>query len=416
MTLMNGSRLARREPEELSMFLSLAIASLFLLLAGLWPFGPYQLTLMIARKLHPFPPLAARTTANTASIETFAICLCVYNERAVIREKIKDLLRLRAADNGNLQILVYVDCSDDGTAEVLENYRDQIGLVISQRRQGKTFGMNLLISRTTADIVMFTDANVLIQPDATTVLRRYFADSKIGCVCSDLTYLNPDDSATARIGARYWRMNEWSKSLETDTGSVIGADGSLFAIRRALHRPVPNGLFDDIYVSLGVLLQGRRVVRAPELRAFETHATEAGDEFRRKVRIACECMHVHFILWPELRRLDAWNVYKYIGHRLLRWIGAYLLGLAALFAMAAIWTIAGPFWAIGMPLAMAFGVWMSVLTGIGPGLILWNILLAFAGNAVGVWRALRGQRSVTWNAPASARRRALITPPGRDSV
>ena len=134
--------------------------------------------------------------------------------------------------------------------------------------------------------------------DGTSLIRS------IGCVCSDLTYINPNDSATARIGAGYWRINEWSKSLETDTGSVIGADGSLFAIRRSLHRPVPKGLFDDIYVSLSVLLQGRRVVRAPDLKAFETHTTNAEDEFRRKVRIACECMHVHFTLWPELRRLD----------------------------------------------------------------------------------------------------------------
>ena len=197
---------------------------------------------------------------------------------------------------------------------------------------------------------------------------------------------------------------------------MIGADGSLFAIRRALHRSVPNGLFDDIYVSLGVLLQGRRVVRAPGLKAFETHTTEANDEFRRKIRIACECMHVHFTLWPELRRLDAWNVYKYIGHRLMRWIGGYLLLLSALLAIAAIWTIAGPFWAIGLPLAMSFGIWVSVLAGTGAGLKLWNIWLAFAGNAVGVWRAFRGQRSVTWNAPASARRGALITPTNRGSA
>jgi hypothetical protein len=33
---------------------------------------------------------------------------------------------------------------------------------------------------------------------------------------------------------------------------------------------VPNGLIDDIFVSLGILLAGYRVVRAPELRAFET--------------------------------------------------------------------------------------------------------------------------------------------------
>jgi glycosyltransferase involved in cell wall biosynthesis len=396
------------------MFLSIAIASLLALLAGLWPFGPYQLTLMVARRLHRFPPLAARATANTKGLtETFAICLCVYNEREVIREKVEDLLRLRAAAAGDIQILVYVDCSDDGTTEILKAYDGQIDLVVSPGRRGKTFGMNLLVGRTTASIVMFTDANVLIQPDAIAVLRRYFADPSIGCVCSDLTYINPGDSATAQIGAGYWRMNEWSKSLETATGSVIGADGSLFAVRRALHRPVPKGLFDDIFVSLSVLLQGRRVVRAPELKAFETHTTEAGDEFRRKVRIACECMHVHFTLWPELRQLDAWNVYKYIGHRLLRWIGGYLFLLGGLLAMAAIWTAVGPFWAFGVPLAMSVGVWVSVLVGFGPGLKLWNIWLAFAGNAVGVWRALRGQRSVTWNAPASARRGALVTPAGR---
>lgn len=392
------------------MLLSIAIVSLFILLAGFWPFGPYQLTLMAARKLHRFPPLTTGATENIkAPKETFAICLCVYNERAVIREKVQDLLRLRAAAGGELEILIYVDCSDDGTTEILQAYGDQIDLVISPARQGKTFGMNLLVRRTSASIVMFTDANVVINSDAITVLRRYFANRSIGCVCSHLTYINPNDSATAKIGAGYWRINEWSKSLETDTGSVVGADGSLFAIRRSLHSPVPKGLFDDIYVSLSVLLQGRRVVRAPDLKAFETHTTNAEDEFSRKVRIACECMHVHFTLWPQLRLLDPWNVYKYVGHRLLRWIGGYLLLLGALLAATVIWAAVGPFWALSLPLAMSLAVCISMLARFGPGLILWNIVLAFAGTAIGVWRALRGQRAVTWDTPASARKGTLMT-------
>src|SRR5205823_3735519 len=155
------------------------------------------------------------------------------------------------------------------------------------------------------------DANVRIDPDAVAVLRRYFADPSIGCVCSHLSYVNASQSATASVGSVFWSFNEWSKGLETATGSVIGADGSLFAIRRQLHRLVPKGLIDDLVVPLGILLAGYRVVRAPELRAFETHATEAADEFRRKVRIASQCMHVHFELWPELRRLGLWNLYKY---------------------------------------------------------------------------------------------------------
>src|SRR4051812_192090 len=104
----------------MGMSLTLAVASLLAVLVALWPFGPYQLTLILAQGLRRFPLLPAVASANTtAAMETFAICLCVYNEQAVIRDKIADLLRLRASAGGKLQILVYVDCSNDGTTEIL---------------------------------------------------------------------------------------------------------------------------------------------------------------------------------------------------------------------------------------------------------------------------------------------------------
>ena len=198
--------------------------------------------------------------------------MCAYNEAPIIADKVEDLLSLREAAGGDLDILIYVDGATDDTASILEPYRDRIRLVIESDRRGKTHGMNLLVAQTHASIVMFTDANVRIDPSAVSVLRRYFADPTIGCVCSNLTYVNASQSATAFVGSAFWSFNEWSKGLETATGSVIGADGSLFAIRRRLHRPVPKGLFDDIFVSLGILLAGYRVVRAPELRGLRnTH-------------------------------------------------------------------------------------------------------------------------------------------------
>lgn len=381
----------------------LALGTIFALIA-LWPFGPYQLSLLLARRVQRSSP--AHDLAEPASLpvdENFAVCLCVYNEAAVIADKVEDLLELRQAAAGRLEILIYVDAATDSTASILARYTDRINLVVGKDRRGKTYGMNLLVAQTRASIVMFTDANVRIDPTAVAVLRRYFADPSIGCVCSHLTYVNASQSATASVGSLFWSFNEWSKGLETATGSVIGADGALFAIRRQLHRPVPKGLFDDIFVSLGVLLAGYRVVRAPELRAYETHATEAADEFRRKVRIACECMHVHFELWPELRRLDAWNLYKYIGHRLLRWIGGYFLAAAIiLFAAAAMLVL-------GAPIALAVsGVSVILFLGllrarVAPAMQLLNVLLAFAGNAAGAWRAWQGERAITWEPPASAR-------------
>jgi cellulose synthase/poly-beta-1,6-N-acetylglucosamine synthase-like glycosyltransferase len=376
-----------------------------LIVVALWPFGPYQLSLLLARRLHHFPSpavLDGMTAAQDGT--TFAICLCAYNEAAVIADKMEDLLRLREAAGGELDILIYVDAATDGTTSILESYRDRVQLVVGDARRGKTHGMNLLVGRTNASIVMFTDANVRIDPNAVAVLRRYFADESIGCVCSDLSYINASQSATAAVGSAFWSFNEWSKGLETDTGSVIGADGSLFAIRRELHRPVPKGLFDDLFVSLCVLFAGYRVVRAPELRAYETHATQATDEYRRKVRIACECMHVHFELWPEMRRrLDLWNLYKYIGHRLLRWVGGFLILLAAPFLAAAAALAFGPISLLVACVLLPLAFFVALALRPGPAMTALNALLAFAGNTVGAWRAFRGKRAITWEPPASAR-------------
>ena len=379
---------------------ALAVAGLLLLVLGLYPFGPYQLSLLAARRLRPAPPVPRPDPEAPA--ETFAICLCAYNEEQTIEAKMADLLRLREAA-GELEILVYVDAAADRTAALLEPYRDRITLVVSPERRGKTHGMNLLVGMTRASVLLFTDANVRIQPDAVAVLRRYFADPSVGCVCSHLTYVNDDAGATAAVGSAYWRLNEWTRGLETATGSAIGGDGSLFAMRRALHTPVPEGLFDDLYLPLTVLLHGSRVVRAPELRTFEWHTTSAEDEFKRKIRIACECMAVHAILWPRLRALDAWHLYKYVMYRLMRWVGGWFMAAGAGCLVLAASLLVGPLPTLALIGLAGGGLWLGLRLGIGPVEQVWNMLLAFTGNAIGAWRAWRGERAVTWNVAASAR-------------
>jgi cellulose synthase/poly-beta-1,6-N-acetylglucosamine synthase-like glycosyltransferase len=117
----------------------------------MWPFGPYQLSLIIARRLHRFP---ATPNTNGRTLDatgcTFAICLCVYNEEAVIAKKMDDILALQETMEGELEILVYVDAASDGTRTILEKYKDRIRLFESAERRGKTYGMNLLVSQTAA--------------------------------------------------------------------------------------------------------------------------------------------------------------------------------------------------------------------------------------------------------------------------
>ena len=209
----------------------------------------------------------------------------------MIGDRVRNILSLRETSPG-MDVLIYVDGSSDKTAEIVRSFGDSITAVISTERLGKTHGMNTLIAMTQADILVFSDANVTFAPDAITRLMVAFQDETVGCVCGHLRYAAGGTQA-AETGSMYWRLEEHIKALESATGSVMGADGSIFAIRRRLHRPPPANLIDDLFVSLKILCGGARIVRAADAIAYEPSVSTNKEEFRRKVRIACQSFNVH---------------------------------------------------------------------------------------------------------------------------
>jgi cellulose synthase/poly-beta-1,6-N-acetylglucosamine synthase-like glycosyltransferase len=263
--------------------------------------------------------------------------------------------------------------------------------------------MNLLASRATGDVILFTDANVMLDMEVLDKLRASFEDPEVGCVCGNLIYTNGDDSVTASTGSLYWRLEESIKRLEQETGSVMGADGSLFALRRSLHRAVPEELIDDIYVSFGALFAGYRVVRGPDVRAFENSAASAGDEFRRKVRISCQAFNIHRRLWPQIRQLGWIDLYKYISHKFLRWLTIYSLALSGLFLFAGLLSLAGWVVALGLAALGAATLVLGYALKLGPVRKLVDVLSAFVATGLGVVYSLRGREFRTWTPAASVR-------------
>jgi hypothetical protein len=138
--------------------------------------------------------------------------------------------------------------------------------------------------------------------------------------------------------------------------------------------------------------------------AFERAATRSGEEFRRKVRIACRSFNAHRLLWPRLRHLPALDLYKYISHKLLRWFSLLwlLLGLLSLLGLAS---------SLGLlPLALALGLLGMAILLIGSRWLgirllqaLSEVLVAYAATGYGIWCSLRGERFRTWEAAKSAR-------------
>lgn len=365
------------------------------LLLAVHPFTTYPLSLRLLPR-RPISPALAGTRPPRA-----ALCVCAYNEERIIRAKAENMVAMRDA-MPDLELFLYIDAASDRTAAIAREFEPAIRVVEADTRSGKTHGMNTLVGMTQADVVVFSDANVIFARDAVPRLLAPFADPVVGVVCGHLSYTGPDGSGTAAAGSLYWRLEEHIKALESRTGSCMGADGSIFAIRRAIHEPPPDDLIDDMYVSLAILCAGSRVVRAEEAHATEASVSRPGEEFRRKIRIGCQAFNVHRTLWPRLCRLPAIDLYKYVSHKLLRWLTIYLLGFGCVALLAGVGLLSPATAAAGTVTALLL-IGGIALARSGKIAALGDVLLAFVATGLGVWRSVRGDRFQTWSPPDSAR-------------
>ena len=367
-------------------------AGVLLLLLGLHPFTTYPLSLMLLARFRPQP------VATGAPPATVALCVCAFNEERVIRAKALNMLALREV-MPTLELLIYIDGGVDRTADILAEFAGRIRVVQATERTGKTVGMNRLISATTTDCVVFSDANVMIDPGGLNALLTPFGDARVGVVCGHLQYRQASGNVTATTGSLYWRLEEAIKELESRTGSVMGADGSIFAMRRGFCQPVPVNLIDDMYGSMAALCAGGRIVRVANAMAYEDQVSQPVEEFRRKMRIACQAFNVHRALSPRLRRLPVLDRYKYLSHKLMRWFVALFLGAGgALLAIGL--AVTGAWWLFG--LVCATGLASAVLPQTR------SMLLAFVGTGLGVLSSIRGEQFQTWEPAASTRSAATL--------
>ena len=164
-------------------------------LLALHPFLTYPFSLLVAGGLvrrKAFADSANLPDTPGYSVRSVAVLFCAYNEETVIEQKLRNCLALQARDP-DLRILVYTDGCSDQTAAIARRFADRIQLIEGRDRRGKSFGMNQL-ARTarmrTADILFFTDANVILDDDVLLAMRREFADPSVGCVTGHLAYVN----------------------------------------------------------------------------------------------------------------------------------------------------------------------------------------------------------------------------------
>jgi cellulose synthase/poly-beta-1,6-N-acetylglucosamine synthase-like glycosyltransferase len=327
------------------------------------------------------------------------IAMIVRNEEQVLETKLKNLFELDYPEE-LCQMVVVSDGSTDRTGAILREHSNEprLRVVLKQLAQGKACGLNDALKLAEGEIVVFTDARQKIEPGALRLLAENFADPEVGCASGELMLGDMASGETGQGLGLYWRIEKYLRELEAQSGSVVGATGALYAVRRELLTSVPAGtILDDVYLPMQVVRQGKRVVFDPRARAWDNPNLGANREFSRKVRtLSGNYQLVQLAPWLLGWSNPIW--FEFVSHKLLRL--AVPLALAALLLSSV--GLHGPFYRTVLILQLAF----YALSAMALGGLVKRGFLARVADAAGTFVLLNGAAVVALANFVSGRRAA----------
>jgi len=305
----------------------------------------YPLWLWMRCRLRPKP-------IHAGSIAPFvSVVMVVRNEESVLARKLENLLSLEYPSQ-QMEIVVVSDGSTDRTEEILREYakRPQLHAVMNQFSQGKASGLNDALNIAHGEIIIFTDVRQTIERAGLQVLVNNFADPEVGCVSGELMLGDPEDGEKNGGMGLYWRVEKVIRELESCSGSVVGATGAFYGVRREFLLPIPREtLLDDVYIPMQVVRAGSRVGFEPRARAWDVPDLGAEREFARKVRTLSGNY--------QLLQMQPWLLtranpirFEFISHKLLR----LAIPFALLAALLACMFLSHPFYRAAFLLQLVF--------------------------------------------------------------
>jgi cellulose synthase/poly-beta-1,6-N-acetylglucosamine synthase-like glycosyltransferase len=332
-----------------------------------------------------------------------SLVMSAFDEEGCIRAKVENCLALDYPPD-RLEIVIGCDGCSDRTAEVARAAgRGRVRVVELAPRGGKASVLARLVPAAQGDLVVLTDANVLLERGALRAIVRRFRDREVGAVVGRLA-LVPAGGAGGEEGV-YWRYETLLKYYEGRNGCVLGANGGIYAIRRILFSPLPaDTIVDDFVIPVRIAVRGWKVSYAPDAVAREEMPAEARAEFARRARIGAGN-------WQALARIPelldprrGFLFFAFVAHKLLRWTTPALLALALLSNAAA--AAAPDAWGYRALLLLQLSFYALAVAGARAERGARTSRLAAAAHhfvamnaalAVGFWRCARGSQRAAWD-------------------
>ena len=307
------------------------------------------------------------------------LMICAYNEEDIVHEKMANIRQLDYPKE-KFCVMWVTDGSSDGSNDLLRQY-PEVTLVYSPERRGKAAAMQHGLKENKAGIVVFTDANTMLNANAIREIVRQFMKPDVSCVSGEKRVAARIDGQVAAEGeGLYWKYESTLKQWDSELYSAMGAAGELFAVRMADYREAPsNALLDDFMMSMLIVKDGHRIAYTSEAYAMEYGSADMHEESKRKRRIAAGGLQSIWWLRQLMNPLRYPVVsFLFVSHRVLRWS-------ITPFAMLAL---------IPLNLALIVLGGGTVYTVIGV-----LQLLFYTATLVGWWQARSGRKSKLFYVP-----------------
>lgn len=331
---------------------------------------------------------------------TFVIA--AYNEERNIGAKVENTLALDYPGE-KIEVLVVSNGSIDGTDDIVRGWNDPRVRLLSLPQPGKMHALNEGARASMGDILVFTDADFLLDRHTLRLMASKFADPEVGGVCGARnTNVQRGGDATSEGEGLYAKWDKWQKTLESRIGSVFAADGLLYAIRRELYTPIANvHAADDIWISTRVPIRGYRLLFEPRATAYELAGVQAEQEFGRRIRVTNHSVRGLLTLGRHLFTHGFYSL-ELLSHKLVRHLIPFFM--IPLFAASVVLATHHPFYMLALAgqvalYALALIGWALRNSAIGrakPFFVPYFFCFVNAAAFFGLLSILKGGKTAAW--------------------
>lgn len=374
--------------------------------------GFFLLLIIYTYLLYPIAIYVAAMRSSKKSVTTqrggapsVTLIIPGHNIEHLVPQKIECLKGILY--DGDLEFLFVLDGCSDKSEDLIKSMtaeRDDIKCFVVKERNGKEFAVKKAIEGIESDVLVFSDADAILDPFCVqNLVDGLLSSDDIGAVSGREIHEKISEAGASEGQGLFYRYEEFLKANLSKVSSLTYVQGGNFAMWAELYpRRIPEGCTQDGVIAFEIVQRGLRVAYQEKALTREQYSLSNHQDFERRVRTISRafysilCMS-DYVLNPFK---SGWFCIHLFSGRILRWFTLYFAFLALIFAAISScdWYSNLVIW--GAFIAVIFSVLGGVLESFGKRIKLFYFFYYFlymhAAAAKAVMNVFLGRRVLVW--------------------